>query len=89
MLDVEQMAKLRSELDIVQQNCHVFGEMLTEQIPGQEQPDDWALLQVTYCSISIASSVSINYMSCFSVHLEINNKAVLLYMPALTLWQDC
>jgi len=41
------MAKLRSELDIVQQNCHVFGEMLTEQIPGQEQPDDWALMQVS------------------------------------------
>jgi len=48
VLDVDQMAKLRSELDVVQQNCHVFGEMLTEQTPGQEQSDDWALMQVTY-----------------------------------------
>jgi len=47
---VEQMAKLRSELDIVQQNCHVFSEMLTEQTPGQEQSDDWALMQVSCCS---------------------------------------
>jgi len=47
MLDVDQMAKLRSELDVVQQNCHIFGEMLTEQTPGQEQADDWALMQVT------------------------------------------
>ena len=49
VLDVEQMAKLRSELDVVQQNCSVFGEMLTEQTPGQEQADDWALMQVTCC----------------------------------------
>jgi len=41
------MAKLRSELDVVQQNCGVFGEMLTEHTPGQEQADDWALMQVT------------------------------------------
>jgi len=47
VLDVEQMAKLRSELDLVQQNCNVFGEMLTEQTPGQEQADDWTLMQVT------------------------------------------
>jgi len=40
------MAKLRSELDVVQQNCHIFGEMLTEQTPGQETPDDLALMQV-------------------------------------------
>jgi len=46
VLDVDQMAKLRSELDVVQQNCHIFGEMLTEQTPGQEQADDWALMQV-------------------------------------------
>lgn len=42
----EQMAKLRSELDIVQQNCKVFGEMLTESTPGQEESDDWQLMQV-------------------------------------------
>jgi len=50
LLDVDQMAKLRSELDIVQQNCHVFSEMLTEQTPGQEQTDDWALMQVSHSS---------------------------------------
>jgi len=48
LLDVEQMAKLRSELDIVQQNCHVFGEMLTELTPGQERTDDWDLMQVSH-----------------------------------------
>jgi len=53
VLDVDQLAKLRSELDVVQQNCHVFGEMLTEQTPGQEQADDWALMQVTSLVFSV------------------------------------
>lgn len=42
----EQMAKLRSELDIVQGNVTVMSEMLTEMSPGQEGSGDVELLQV-------------------------------------------
>ena len=50
-MDTVQMAKLRSELDVVQQNCKVMNEMLTEMIPNQESGEDWQLLQVgcVYC----------------------------------------
>ncbi|EDO42652.1 predicted protein, partial [Nematostella vectensis] len=41
----EQMAKLKSELDIVQGNVQVMSEMLTEMTPGQEEPGDLDLLQ--------------------------------------------
>ncbi|XP_013401561.1 TOM1-like protein 2 isoform X2 [Lingula anatina] len=41
----EQMAKLRSEVDIVMGNVKVFGEMLTEMTPGQENREDLDLLQ--------------------------------------------
>ncbi|GFQ67159.1 target of Myb protein 1 [Trichonephila clavata] len=44
-LNAEQLAKLRSELDIVQGNMKVFGEMLTELTPGKEHPQDLELLQ--------------------------------------------
>ncbi|KAG8197534.1 hypothetical protein JTE90_007270 [Oedothorax gibbosus] len=44
-LNAEQLAKLRSELDIVQGNMKVFGEMLTEMTPGKEHPQDLELLQ--------------------------------------------
>lgn len=44
-VDSEKLGKLRSELDVVQQNCKVMGEMLTELTPGQEPlEDDWQLL---------------------------------------------
>lgn len=42
----EQLAKLRSELDIVQGNVQVMSEMLTEMTPGQEEAGDLELLQV-------------------------------------------
>lgn len=42
----DQLAKLRSEFDIVQQNCKVFSEMLTEMSSGQEHPSDVELLMV-------------------------------------------
>lgn len=44
----EQLAKLRSELDIVQGNVQVMSEMLTELTPGQEEAGDLELLQVKH-----------------------------------------
>ncbi|KFD50315.1 hypothetical protein M513_08815 [Trichuris suis] len=41
----EQLAKLRSELDIVNENLNVFREMLSELQPGQEDPDDLRVLK--------------------------------------------
>ncbi|CAF4245536.1 unnamed protein product [Rotaria sp. Silwood2] len=40
----EQIAKLRSELDVVQTNVQVFGEMLVTLQPGEEHPLDLDLL---------------------------------------------
>lgn len=40
----EQMAKMRSELDIVEGNVRVLSEMLSELQPGQEEPNDYQLL---------------------------------------------
>ncbi|XP_036944880.1 TOM1-like protein 2 isoform X1 [Acanthopagrus latus] len=41
----EQIAQLRSELDVVRGNTKVMSEMLTEMVPGQEDPSDLELLQ--------------------------------------------
>ncbi|XP_019737067.1 TOM1-like protein 2 isoform X2 [Hippocampus comes] len=41
----EQVARLRSELDIVRGNIKVLSEMLTEMVPGQEDRSDLELLQ--------------------------------------------
>uniref|UniRef100_A0A8C6G360 Target of myb1 like 2 membrane trafficking protein n=1 Tax=Moschus moschiferus TaxID=68415 RepID=A0A8C6G360_MOSMO len=41
----EQIARLRSELDVVRGNTKVMSEMLTEMIPGQEDSSDLELLQ--------------------------------------------
>ncbi|XP_057717625.1 TOM1-like protein 2 isoform X2 [Corythoichthys intestinalis] len=41
----EQVARLRSELDIVRGNIKVLSEMLTELVPGQEDGSDLELLQ--------------------------------------------
>uniref|UniRef100_A0AAY5KTL9 Target of myb1 like 2 membrane trafficking protein n=1 Tax=Esox lucius TaxID=8010 RepID=A0AAY5KTL9_ESOLU len=41
----EQIARLRSELDIVRGNTKVMSEMLTEMVPGQEDASDLELLQ--------------------------------------------
>ncbi|XP_065362251.1 TOM1-like protein 2 isoform X2 [Calliphora vicina] len=43
-LTPEQIAKLHSELEIVSMNMSILGEMLTELKPGQEEPDDYQLL---------------------------------------------
>ncbi|XP_053298671.1 TOM1-like protein 2 isoform X1 [Pleuronectes platessa] len=41
----EQIARLRSELDVVRGNIKVMSEMLTEMVPGQEGASDLELLQ--------------------------------------------
>ncbi|KAJ8413676.1 hypothetical protein AAFF_G00081830 [Aldrovandia affinis] len=41
----EQITRLRSELDVVRGNTKVMSEMLTEMVPGQEDPSDHELLQ--------------------------------------------
>jgi hypothetical protein len=43
-LTPDQIAKLQSELDIVSLNMQIFGEMLTELKPGQEDPADFQLM---------------------------------------------
>jgi hypothetical protein len=45
-MTAEQVAKLRSELDVVQTNGHIFGEMLVTLQPGVEHPKDLELLLV-------------------------------------------
>jgi hypothetical protein len=45
-MSAEQIAKLRSELDVVQTNAQVFGEMLVTLQPGEEDPQDFELLTV-------------------------------------------
>ncbi|KAG1682620.1 TOM1-like protein 2 [Nymphon striatum] len=44
ILSPESLAKLRSELDVVQGNMKVFSEMITELTPGKEHPSDLELL---------------------------------------------
>ncbi|EYB93142.1 hypothetical protein Y032_0185g1017 [Ancylostoma ceylanicum] len=41
----EQLAKLRSDLDVVNSNLKVFREMLTEIVPGRETQDELQLLK--------------------------------------------
>ncbi|XP_004453306.2 TOM1-like protein 2 isoform X1 [Dasypus novemcinctus] len=45
MASSEQIARLRSELDVVRGNTKVMSEMLTEMVPGQEDSSDLELLQ--------------------------------------------
>lgn len=47
-LTPEQRAKLQSELDVVQGNMAVLGEMLSEIVPGKEQLGDLELLHVSH-----------------------------------------
>lgn len=56
-----QIARLRSELDVVRANTKVMSEMLTEMVPGKEDPSDLELLQVrkknyyVICSLRLLS----------------------------------
>lgn len=44
-LNPEQLSKLKHELDMVQRNMTIFGDMLSQLTPGQEQRSDWELMQ--------------------------------------------
>ena len=54
----EQLAKLRTELDIVQGNMTVMSEMLTEMTPGQEEPSDLQLLQVNCFTLDLIDTIN-------------------------------
>ena len=45
-VSVDQLAKVRRDLDMVQGNMAVFAEMLSEMKPGHENPEDLELIQV-------------------------------------------
>ena len=47
-LTQEKLAKLRSQLDVVQGNVQVMSEMLIAVTPGEENPDDRELLKVMF-----------------------------------------
>lgn len=55
-MSADHVAKLRSELDVVQTNAQVFGEMLVTLQPGEENPQDFELLMVRRTSSSSSSS---------------------------------
>jgi hypothetical protein len=57
-MTADQVAKLRSELDVVQTNAQVFGEMLVTLQPGEENPQDFELLMVCRTSFSAENTVS-------------------------------
>lgn len=74
-VEAEQLAKLRSELDVVQQNCKVMGEMLTELTPGQEPlEDDWQLLTVRlHLLFSTRPKGSYYVLSSFKLKIAISS----------------
>jgi len=47
----EQMTKLKADLDILQTNMTVFGEMINELTPGNEHPADLQLLQELHATL--------------------------------------
>lgn len=69
----EQLAKLRSELDVVQGNVRVMSEMLTELTPGNVDSSDLELLQVgislTYWQKNVPWNILIPAHNSYSVLL--------------------
>ena len=55
------MSKLKKELDVVQQNCRVLSEMLTEMTPGQESPSDLELLTVSKTKPLLAACFALEF----------------------------
>lgn len=62
------VAKLRQDLNAVQNNYTVLGDMLSELTPGRESPDDARLLQVCYYNCNLLDLnlvVSLECSWCF------------------------
>lgn len=67
-----QIARLRSELDVVRGNIKVMSEMLTEMVPGQEEASDLELLQVCEFTLTplqrIDALVMVYYISTWALN---------------------
>jgi hypothetical protein len=63
----EQIAKLRSELDVVQTNAQVFGEMLITLQPGEEHPQDFNFLNELYATCKQMQSRIIDLLTQISI----------------------
>ncbi|CAB1338297.1 unnamed protein product, partial [Coregonus sp. 'balchen'] len=61
-----QICRLRSELDIVRGNTKVMSEMLTEMVPGQEDPSDHELLQELNRTCRAMQQRIVELISCVS-----------------------
>jgi len=82
-LSAEQMAKLRSELDIVKTNMSVLSSMLSEVSPGKEHPSDLTLLQELHATcramqrrlVDLVGKVAHDQMTAELLHIndEMNN----------------
>ncbi|XP_047212724.1 TOM1-like protein 2 isoform X4 [Girardinichthys multiradiatus] len=62
----EQIARLRSELDIVRGNIKVMSEMLTELVPGKEDGSDLELLQELNRTCRAMQQRVVELISCVS-----------------------
>ncbi|XP_065338789.1 TOM1-like protein 2 isoform X1 [Cloeon dipterum] len=79
----EQMAKLRSEMDIVKTNMSVLSSMLSEVVPGKEHPSDLTLLQELHATcramqrrlVDLVGKLANDQMTAELLHIndEMNN----------------
>ncbi|VDK48552.1 unnamed protein product, partial [Cylicostephanus goldi] len=73
----EQLAKLRSDLDVVNSNLKVFREMLTEITPGRETADELQLLKELHATckqmqlriLDLIRTVGNEEVTCKSAHV--------------------
>jgi hypothetical protein len=77
-MSADQVAKLRSELDVVQTNAEVFGEMLITLQPGEEDPQDFELLMVKN-ELMIALS-NFSFPRNYIIHANKCKLALLIYL---------
>jgi hypothetical protein len=82
-LNADQMAKLRSEMDIVKTNMSVLSSMLSEVSPGKEHPSDLTLLQELHATcramqrrlVDLVGKIAHDQMTAELLHIndEMNN----------------
>jgi len=77
-MSAEQVAKLRSELDVVQTNAQVFGEMLVTLQPGEEDPQDFELLMVKIVLFFVLTFLNTMHKVKVKITIEINNSKLFL-----------